>query len=66
MKIEPEILTYRHMCEMCGRPWDSEEKADQCPECGHWHINFFGSSFIQDTSDNFINSAPPRGGMKGD
>jgi len=43
---QQEVVMYSHQCEMCGHGWSSEEKANQCPNCGQWHINFYGSSFL--------------------
>jgi len=47
MTAKKEVVMYEHRCGMCGRYWASPEKADTCPACGHWHINFYGSSFLE-------------------
>jgi len=43
-----EVLIYKHACAECGRVWNSVKKIDYCPRCGHAHIWFNGSSFIDE------------------
>ena len=37
----------------CGERWNSSEKADHCPKCGHWHIAM--SSFLQTVENEVEN-----------
>jgi len=45
-KQQVEKVMYEHRCEICDKKWASIKKADMCPCCGHWHINFYGNSFL--------------------
>lgn len=41
---EIEVRMFDHKCQICGRLWQSKEKADYCLKCGHWNMTF--SSFL--------------------